>query len=123
MGHLIYKLINPGTSDFYKTLNGSDYTFDIGSQYSPKQFMTQLGKWIDESKTTTSSVCEYSFDHKHGHYRAVDWQQYLLYIVPTMVIPHLKHVEARNGLMALVNACSIALQKEITQNELTDMGK
>ncbi|KAI8332185.1 hypothetical protein BD560DRAFT_341296 [Blakeslea trispora] len=83
--------------------------------------MGKLGVWIDQSKPTTSSVFEYSFNSRKGYYRAVDWQQFLLYVVPTMVVPNLKYVEARNGLMSLVDACSIALQKEITSQEVIKM--
>lgn len=83
--------------------------------------MGKLGVWIDQSKPTTSSVFKYSFDSRKGYYRAVDWQQFLLYVVPTMIVPNLKYVEAKNGLMSLVDACSIALQKEITSQEVIKM--
>ena len=121
IGHLVHKLLDNSTCDHYKPLHSTQYSFDFASHMSQKVFMGKLGTWINQSKATTTSVFEYSFDSRKGYYRALDWQQFLLYIVPTMVIPNLKHVEARIGLMNLVDACSIALQKEITSQEIDKM--
>ena len=121
IGHLIYKLIHPSTFDFYRDLNSSSYTFDFIDGFSRKQIIQQIGDYIYDSKPTTSSAFDYSFDRRFGFYRAVDWQQWLLYIVPTMVIPKVKFRAVKDGLMALVNACAIALQKEISTQELEKM--
>lgn len=121
IGHLIYKLIHPSTFDFYRALNSSSYTFDFIDGFSRKQVIEQIGDCIYDSKPTSSSAFNYSFDRRFSFYRAVDWQQWLLYIVPTMVIPKLKSRAVKEGLMALVNACAIAFQKEISTHELEKM--
>ena len=38
MGHLIYKLNDPETNDFYKAVGGSIYSFNVNSVYSPREF-------------------------------------------------------------------------------------
>ena len=123
MGHLIYNLIDPETNDFYKAVGISTYSFDVDSVYSPREFMSKVGEWNNASKVTCPTAFDYSFDKRKGYYRAVDWQQFLLYIVPTIIVPRLLHAETQKALMKLVYAVSISLQKFISERDLTAMKK
>ena len=95
-------------------------SFAVSAPFTQRSFIDQLGAWIVESKPTSPAAFDYSFDSRTGYYRAVDWQQFLLYIVPNMVIPNLKHEETRVALMTLVNAVSIALQKSISTQDIVN---
>ena len=123
MGHLIHKLIDPETNDFYKAVGSSTYSFEVDSVYSAREFISKVGEWINASKVTFPTAFDHSFDRRKGYYRAVDWRQFLLYIVPTMIVPRLLHAETQKALMKLVYAVSISLQKSISERELTDMKK
>ena len=50
-------------------------------------------------------------------YRSVDWLGFLLYIVPTLVIPILVDKSAQSALLALVRACAVTLQWSVTETE------
>ncbi|KAI8352180.1 hypothetical protein BD560DRAFT_318894, partial [Blakeslea trispora] len=67
------------------------------------------------------SMFDFTFDHRAGFYRAIDWQHILLHVVPTVIVPYKKSVQTRNALMHLVNACSISLQRCISVEELQYM--
>ena len=85
--------------------------------------MDYLGNWIAESKNTTPTVFDFSFDPRPHFFRAVDWQHFLLHVVPTSVIPYLRHASTKNALMDLCNACAISLQWTISPHELARMGR
>ncbi|KAF7720912.1 hypothetical protein EC973_005780, partial [Apophysomyces ossiformis] len=54
-----------------------------------------------------------------GHYRAVDWLDFLLYVVPTIVVDSLELDETRFAVLKLILACQISLQWEITAADLS----
>lgn len=105
----------------FEAHESTEYSFAVSAPFTQRSFIDQLGTWIVESKSTCPAAFDFSFDNRTGYYRAVDWQQFLLYIVPTMVIPNLRHEEARVALMNLVNAISIALQKSISTQDIANM--
>lgn len=51
-------------------------------------------------------------------YRAVDWIDFLLYVVPTLVLDSLVDDQARAAIAALVKACTLALQWRITEADV-----
>ncbi|KAF7728886.1 hypothetical protein EC973_005281 [Apophysomyces ossiformis] len=53
--------------------------------------------------------------------RAVDWINFLLYVVPTLVITRIRTVEARNATIALVRGCQLALSYELSQDNVQDI--
>ena len=116
-------LLHPKSLDKYYAANPRGYSFDASMSLSQENFMIQLGDWIAASRLTYPAAFNYSFDKRTGYYRAVDWQDFLLYIVPTLVVPHLVHRGARKALMSLVNAVSISLQREISSQDLEDMDR
>ena len=123
MGHLVYNLLHPKTLDKYYAANPRGNPFDANMSLSQKNFMIQLGDWITASRLTCPAAFNYSFDKRTRYYRALDWQDFLLYIVPTLVVPHLVHRGAKKALMSLVNAVSISLQREISSQDLKEMDR
>ena len=117
----MYNLLHHKHMKKFEAYKSTGYSFAVYAPFTQRSFNDQLGAWIVESKPISPAAFDYSFDSRTGYYRAVDWQQFLLYIVPTMVIPNLQFEEARVALMNLVNAVSIALQKSISTQDMADM--
>lgn len=117
IGHLVCNLLDPLENSRFKVEGSNDYTFD----FAERNFFKTIQILIQESKPTNPTNFDFSFDFKKGCYRAVDWQFFLLHIVPTIVIPHLKHADAKRALMCLVNACAISLQYSISPQALEQM--
>ncbi|KAG0177303.1 hypothetical protein DFQ28_004336, partial [Apophysomyces sp. BC1034] len=84
------------------TLRNIGETVEKARQTIPTSFQ---GKW---SNTATNT----------GHYRAVDWLDFLLYAVPTIVAENLVHDDTRTAIRNLVIACQISLQWECTDKEI-----
>ena len=123
MGHMVYKLLDPRTDDWFQAADVDHYPFQVSLPFRQKEFMKKLGDWIVVSKPTCPAAFNYSFDKRTGYYRAVDWQDFLLYVVPTIVVPNLRYRRAKVAVMNLVNAVSISLQKSITSTDLDVMDR
>ena len=121
IGHLISDLLDPSPRNKFKVTGFSEYTFNVQEGLTLRSFMECINRWIDDSKRTTPTVFDFSFDHKKHFFRAVDWQHVLLHVAPTIIAPYLKSNAATDALMDLVNACSISLQRSISPNELAYM--
>ena len=121
LGNMISNLIDFRHCKRFMKKGSGEYTFDVSPRYTQKNFAEQLDQWIRESKPTTPTAFDFSFDPRIGFFRTVDWQFFLLHIVPAMVVPHLKYDDAKEALMNLSNACAISLQKFITPSELSKM--
>lgn len=55
-------------------------------------------------------------------YRSVDWLGFLMYIVPTLVVPILVDKSAQSALLALARACAVTLQWSVTETETLRFG-
>ena len=121
LGHMVSNLIDSRHSKRFMKAGSKQYSFEVNSQFSQKDFIEQVDQWIKESKRTTPTAFDFSFDPRRGFFRAVDWQFFLLHIVPAIVVTYLKYDGAKEALMNLSNACAISLQKSITPNELSKM--
>ncbi|KAG1441686.1 hypothetical protein G6F56_011368 [Rhizopus delemar] len=53
--------------------------------------------------------------------RPVDWLDFLLHAVPTVVAPFIQRQDARDALLGLVRACNLSLQWRITDQMLREM--
>ncbi|OBZ80395.1 hypothetical protein A0J61_11556, partial [Choanephora cucurbitarum] len=100
LGHLVYNLLDPKANGHLKVKSSLECSFD----FDQPGYFQDLIDWIAFSSL-----------------RAVDSQFFLLHIVPTMIIPRLKYPSSKKALINLVNACSISLQRLITEGELEDM--
>ena len=121
LGHMVSNLIDYRHSKRFMKKGARQYSFEVNTQFSQKDFVEQVDQWIRESKPTTPTAFDFSFDPRRGFFRAVDWQFFLLHIVPAMIVPYLRYDNAKEALMNLSNACAISLQKSITPNELSRM--
>jgi hypothetical protein len=55
--------------------------------------------------------------------RAVDWLDFLLYVVPTWVVPLIEGTACKKALLSLVRGCSIALQWDLTEQLIEEIDK
>lgn len=117
LGHLVCNLLDPQENKRFKVEGSNDYTFD----FMQTNFFKALPKLIEESKSSNPTMFDFTFDFKKGCFRAVDWQFFLLHIVPTMIIPNLKYDGTKKALINLVSACAISLQHSISPQELEQM--
>ena len=115
IGHMAYNFFDPSSKNKFKVSNSSSYTFDVIDGFTLRSFTDNLGKWIAESKNTTPILFDYSFDSKTHFYRAVDWQHYLLHVVPTSVVPYLRHTATKMRLWICVMLVPLACSGQLVQ--------
>jgi hypothetical protein len=103
------------------TVNSTQYPF-----YISKTNLLAIGSCISQSRKFIPTSFQGSFDdviRGIDGTRAVDWLDFLLYIVPTVVVPCLSTESCKQAVLALVRGCSIALQWELTHELIDDMEK
>ena len=117
-------MISPNDNSRFKGSNSLDYSFDLNvSSGRSTRFFEKIDEYVNNSRKTVPTSFEGNWERTKGHNRAVDWLDFLLYILPTIVIQHLKHTEAKDALMNLVYGCSIALQWSISKSEVNKMNR
>ena len=99
-----------------------DYPFNLDNSD-----FTVIQKSMDESRCNIPlafSGCFKGINEKSTNgYRSVDWLDFLMYAVPTLVVPLLHSKSTQDAVSALVRACGVALQWEITEDELQEMNR
>lgn len=119
---LVFNLLDPvKNSKFMKIGSTKTYTFTLKN--SSVNSMDIILKKIYNTRVDIPSAFEGSWDSAVGFYRAVDYLDFLLYAVPTIVLPLVVDLGARNALMNLVNGCSISLQWNISESDISKMKK
>lgn len=86
--------------------------------------LKKIGASITESRKYIPVSFQGSFDNvmrKKDGVRAVDWLDFLLYIVPTLIVPYLPSTSAKKAVLALVKGCALALQWRLTEDLLREM--
>lgn len=125
IGILSYNLVSPAENTKFKSLSTIEhqkpYTFDFDDHIQRSTIMDIISNEINQTRLHIPTTFQGSWDSLKGFNRAVDWLDYLLYVVPTLIVPRLKYKEAQNAFMDLVNGCSIALQWSISEAELNKM--
>lgn len=129
IGKHIYELITVdldiknNTHYFYtksdNTKSSEGYPF-----YIPKANLRKIGETIAKSRQYIPTSFQGSFDNliaKTDGTRAVDWLDFLLYIVPTLVVPYLSNRVVQKALLALVKGCALALQWNLTDELINEM--
>ncbi|OAD68603.1 hypothetical protein PHYBLDRAFT_150202 [Phycomyces blakesleeanus NRRL 1555(-)] len=56
-----------------------------------------------------------------GYFRAVDWADFLLFVVPTLVAERVHDQDARKALLGLVQACTLLMSWELSVEEQTSI--
>ncbi|OAD65336.1 hypothetical protein PHYBLDRAFT_176248 [Phycomyces blakesleeanus NRRL 1555(-)] len=127
IGKLVYDLITvtltKETKFYYthpdNTLNTTEYPFHI-----PRADLVTIGNCITSSRKYIPTSFQGSFDNvfaKIDGTRAVDWLYFLLYLVPTLVVPYLPNRAVKTALLSLVKGCALALQWTLTSELLDEM--
>ncbi|KAI9329310.1 hypothetical protein BD770DRAFT_404258 [Pilaira anomala] len=99
ISQLCYDLILPSKNLRFKCINSTDYSFDLNVS---SRFFEKIDTYVKDSRQTIPTSFEGNWQRTKGHNRAVDWLDFLLYILPTIVIEHLKHKRTKYALMNLV---------------------
>ncbi|OAD77506.1 hypothetical protein PHYBLDRAFT_141390 [Phycomyces blakesleeanus NRRL 1555(-)] len=56
-----------------------------------------------------------------GYFKAVDWADFLLFVVPTLVAERVRDTTARKALLGLVQACNVLMSWELSAEEQTSI--
>ncbi|OAD71751.1 hypothetical protein PHYBLDRAFT_72820 [Phycomyces blakesleeanus NRRL 1555(-)] len=127
IGKHIYNLITVSltkeTKFFYThpddTLSTTEYPFFI-----PRTGLVTIGNCITSSRPYISVLFQGSFDNVFSiidSTHAVDWLDFLLYIVPTLVVPFLPNRAVKTAVLSLVKGCALTLQWTLTSELLDEM--
>lgn len=129
IGSLMYNLIivdndlKRNCKFFYTRRNGktsmAGYPF-----YIPRRQLHAIGQQIAKSRKSIPTSFQGSFKNiisKTDGTRAVDWLDFLLYIVPTLVVPYLRTAAAKKAVLSLVKGCALALQWSLTEEKINEM--
>ncbi|OAD73945.1 hypothetical protein PHYBLDRAFT_168367 [Phycomyces blakesleeanus NRRL 1555(-)] len=56
---------------------------------------------------------------RSGYFRAVDWADFILFVIPTLVAEHVRDQAARKALLDLVQTCNLLMSWELSAEEKT----
>ena len=89
-----------------------------------KRTMEEIGQQIESTRKYLPVAFEGSFlniiKQTRGT-RAVDYNDFMLYIVPTLIVPKIRTRAAQQAIIKLVRGCSIALQWKLSIDNLNEM--
>lgn len=110
--------------DKFKGSLPDNYSFELKSNINKDVLLNRISEYMLSSRALIPARFEGNWNGAKGSYlRAVDRQDILLYVIPTMVLQHLQDPGARSALMALIDGCAIALQWSISTAELRKMNR
>lgn len=102
-----------------KSVSNEKYPFFI-----KRAKLVSLGNSITNSRKNIPVSFQGSFDNFIGNtqgVRAVDWQDFLLCIVPTLVVPLIESPSCRKAILALVRGCALSLQWDLNEDMLDEI--
>lgn len=112
------------TPDKFKGSLTTEYAFDLKSNINKDVLLGRVSEYMVSSRKLIPARFEGNWNGANsGYLRAVDRQDILLYVMPTMVLQHLRDQEATSALMSLINGCTIALQWSISAAEIRKMNR
>jgi hypothetical protein len=122
MLHTLFQPIssNPMAMDRDKQryLSTPDYPFFLGSL-----MMKNVGRDMVESQDDIPASFFHGnwqdIDAYSGSARAVDWMDFLLFVVPTLIVPSLDYSEAREIINNLIISIHYCLSWKITDSDLS----
>lgn len=132
IGKLVYNLVvssNTNTSfSNYIPANsdGSGYQRDRYTFGTPKKAVLSAGECINSSRSTIPVLFQGSWDNiidRIDGTRAIDYIDFLLYVVPTLLVPLLTKSVTRKALLALIKGCAISLQWNLNEELIVEMEK
>ena len=120
---MFFDMVSPRYSDPYKYYGReSEYIFELGrndfvsmqsSINASRQYIptgTFQGSWQGVNPANVKSL-----------YRSVDWIEWFLYVVPTLLVPCFRDTELRKAVLGLVRGCALSMNWEITTTDLNDI--
>lgn len=120
IGRFVLKLIVSKFNIPYRPTNPDKvYTFTV-----VKKELDAAGLQIKESQKYVPTSFQGSWDNliqKIDGARAIDFLDFLLYVIPTLIVPLLKNDNVKKAVLNLVRGCAIALQWELTESLITEM--
>lgn len=117
-----YRMINPSTKHSYMGTTGQlFYSFRLSNEFSTATCMAKIREHVVLCADKVPRLFEGSLKAAYGHYRAVDWQLFLLAVIPNIVLPFFVEDGAKNALMNLVNGCNLALNRELKESQIIRM--
>ena len=120
IAHLVFKFFDYSTrSAFLGTKGPNEYSFRLNGLLGQSNGMKNLHELIKRCASKIPKFFEGSFGAKFVFYRAVDWQNFLLLLIPNILLRHVVQREARGSLKSLVKGCNLALRRELTERDLT----
>jgi hypothetical protein len=119
LAKMLFNLCQPINKNIYANARDkrrynttADYPFSLGA--------CEISK-VGEDMLTSKPNIPLSFFHgnwdnieKHQSARAVDWMDFLLFVVPTLIIPSIEHSEAREKLNNLIISVHLCLSWEVS---------
>lgn len=118
----IYRMINPSARQSFMGSSGyALYCFRLIPEYSAASCMTKIRDQIIRCADKVPKTFEGSLKAAYGHYRAVNWQLFLLVVIPNVVLPNFVEEGAKAALMNLVNGCNLALNRELKESQIIRM--
>ncbi|KAG2223196.1 hypothetical protein INT45_011542 [Circinella minor] len=98
---------------YWRVYRKSQEKRNFGKKNNPfflkPKILKEISEAITKSKRTISS--------------ALDLYQHVAFIVPTVIVEHIKDQEARDASVALSRTCTIVFQKTIATSELRELDK
>ncbi|KAG2214991.1 hypothetical protein INT46_010802 [Mucor plumbeus] len=128
-GFLLYAMLtvdNSKTTKYYHKMDPDleDYERETYPFFVDKRTMEEIGQQIEETRKYLPVTFEGSFldmiKQTRGT-RAVDYNDFMLYIVPTLIVSKIRTRAAQQAITKLVRGCSIALQRKLSVDDLNEM--
>lgn len=123
MGQLLFDLLHYRNNSKFQVEGSSDYTFQFDQRRSPAAIISEISSRIEQSAPTVPRTFEGRWNDRLDNYRAVDWQDWLLYIIPTIVLQYIDNEQAKRAIMNLVNGCTMSLERELTADDLVRLDR
>ncbi|KAG2195138.1 hypothetical protein INT47_007002 [Mucor saturninus] len=109
LGTLVYTLLDPKKNKKFREFITNDAHYIFGLNARDDTIIKMIDKKVKQNRVYIPSAFEGTWDGGVGIGRAVDYLDFLLYIVRTIVLPLVQNNETKCALMELVEGCSIAL--------------
>lgn len=120
---LFFDMVSPRYNDGYKYYgNESAYVFELC-----KDDFTRMKEGVNSSRRfIPTGVFQGSWQgvdpsNVKSMYRSVDWIEWFIYVVPTLLVPCFKNKELQKAVLGLVRGCALSLNWEITTTDLYDI--
>lgn len=123
IGQLLFDLLHHRNNSKFQVEASNDYTFQFDQRKSPVAIMAEVSLYIGRSTSTVPRTFEGRWNDRLDNYRAVDWQDWLLYIIPTIVLQYIDNEQTKKAIMNLVNGCVMSLERELTADDLVRLDR